>query len=165
MNQAQAGEYVRLLKTAYEAAKSVDPQMTIVTAGLTPTGTDNDDARPDDMYLQWMYDAGAKPYFDVLGAHGAGYQGAADMSPDEAAADPSYGGHASFIFRRVEELRDVMVDNGDDAKQIWLLEFGWTTDNVHQAYAWHRVTEDQKARLHRRRVSVGARRTGRRGSA
>ena len=38
-----------------------------------------------------------------------------------------------------------MVRNGDDAKQVWLLEFGWTSDDVHPAYAWHRVTEDQKA--------------------
>jgi polysaccharide biosynthesis protein PslG len=145
VNQTQAGDYVRLLKSAYEAAKSVDPQMTIITAGLTPTGTDNDDARPDDVYLQWIYDAGGAAYFDVLGAHGAGYRAPPNMSPDEVAADRSYGGHASFSFRRVEQLRDVMVRNGDDAKQVWLLEFGWTSDDVHPAYAWHRVTEDQKA--------------------
>jgi len=145
INQDQAGQYVRLLKAAYEAAKSVDPQMTIITAGLTPTGTDNDDARPDDTYLQWIYDAGGAAYFDVLGAHGAGYRAPPNMSPDEVAADRSYGGHPSFSFRRVEQLRDVMVRNGDDAKQVWLLEFGWTSDEVHPAYAWHRVTEDQKA--------------------
>jgi hypothetical protein len=38
-----------------------------------------------------------------------------------------------------------MVQNGDEAKQVWLLEFGWTSDPVHDAYAWHRVTEEQKA--------------------
>jgi polysaccharide biosynthesis protein PslG len=145
ISQQQAGDYVRLLQLAYQAAKSVDPQMTIVTAGLTPTGTQNDDARPDDQYLQWMYDAGATQWFDVLGAHGAGYKAPPTMSPDDVAADPSYGGHASFSFRRVEQLRDVMVRNGDDAKQVWLLEFGWTSDEVHPAYAWHRVTEQQKA--------------------
>jgi hypothetical protein len=145
INEQQASDYVRLLQLAYQAAKSVDPQMTIVSAGLTPTGTQNDDARPDDVYLQWMYDAGATQWFDVLGAHGAGYKAPPAMSPDDVAADPSYGGHASFSFRRVEQLRDVMVRNGDDAKQVWLLEFGWTSDEVHPAYAWHRVTEDQKA--------------------
>jgi hypothetical protein len=145
INEQQARDYVRMLQLAYQAAKSVDPQMTIVTAGLTPTGTQNDDARPDDQYLQWMYDAGAIQWFDVLGAHGAGYKAPPTMGPDEVAGDPSYGGHASFSFRRVEQLRDVMVRNGDDAKQVWLLEFGWTSDEVHPAYAWHRVTEDQKA--------------------
>jgi hypothetical protein len=146
INQAQAGDYVRLLRLSYEAAKAVDPQMTIVTAGLTPTGTMNETIAQDDVvYLQWMYDAGASAYFDVLGAHGAGYRAPPSMSPDEVAADSTYGGHASFSFRRVEHLRDVMVRNGDDGKQIWLLEFGWTSDEVHPAYAWHRVSEDQKA--------------------
>jgi len=134
-----------MLKIAYEAAKSVDPDMTVITGGLTPTGTMNDEARDDTVYLQWMYDAGAAAYFDVLGAHGAGYKAPPEMSPEEVAADPSYGGHASFAFRRVEQLRQVMERNGDGDKQIWLLEFGWTSDEVNPAYAWHRVSEEQKA--------------------
>jgi len=145
INQDQAGQYVNMLKIAYGAAKSADPSVTVISAGLTPTGTDDDTARPDDTYLQWLYDAGAAAYFDVLGAHGAGYRAPPDMSPADVAADPSYGGHPSFSFRRVEQLRDVMVRNNDAAKQVWLLEFGWTSDEVNPAYAWHRVTEDQKA--------------------
>ena len=46
---------------------------------------------------------------------------------------------------RIEQLRDVMVKNGDADKRVWLLEFGWTTDLVNQAYAWHRVTPEQQA--------------------
>jgi hypothetical protein len=145
INQDQAGQYVSMLRVAYEAAKAADPQITVISAGLTPTGTDNDTARPDDVYLQWMYDAGAGQYFDVLGAHGAGYKAPPDMSPEAVAADPSFGGHPSFSFRRVEQLRDVMVRNGDSGKQVWLLEFGWTSDEVNPAYAWHRVSEQQKA--------------------
>jgi polysaccharide biosynthesis protein PslG len=38
-----------------------------------------------------------------------------------------------------------MERNGDAAKQIWVLEFGWTSDEVNQAYAWHRVSEQEKA--------------------
>ena len=53
--------------------------------------------------------------------------------------------HPSFYFRRVEQLRDVMVKNGDADKQIWLLEFGWTADTVHPNYAWFAVSEDKKA--------------------
>ena len=145
INQDQVREWVNMLKVAYEAAKSVDPDMTVISGGLTPTGTMNDEARDDVVYLQWMYDAGAAAYFDVLGAHGAGYKAPPEMSPDDVAADPSYGGHPSFSFRRVEQLRQVMERNGDGGKQIWLLEFGWTSDEVHPAYAWHRVSEEQKA--------------------
>ena len=145
INEAQAGDYVRLLKTGYEAAKSVDPSIVIITGGLSPTGWSDDTARPDDQYLQWMYDAGARDYFDVLGAHGPGFKAPPSVSPEEAASSPLYGGHRSFTFRRVEDLRQIMVDNGDEAKQIWLLEFGWTTDEMNPAYAWHRVTPDEHA--------------------
>jgi hypothetical protein len=99
---------------------------------------------PINLYLEWMYAAGAKAYFDVLGAHGPGFKAPPDVSPEEAAASPLYGGHRSFTFRRVEDLRAIMVAHGDEAKQIWLLEFGWTTDLVNPAYAWHRVTADQQ---------------------
>src|SRR5215212_2823799 len=143
INAGQAADYVRLLKSAYEAAKAADPKIVVITAGLSPTGWSDDTARPDDQYLNWMYDAGARAYFDVLGAHGPGFKAPPDVSPEEAAADPLYGGHRSFTFRRVEDLRQIMVDRGDAAKQIWLLELGWTTDLVNPAYAWHRVTPEQ----------------------
>jgi hypothetical protein len=103
------------------------------------------DATDDIVYAQWMYDAGARPCFDVMGVHGAGYKAPPWIGPAELAADTSWGGHSSFGFRRVEQLRDVMVRNGDAAKQIWLTEFGWTSDTIHPSYAWHRVTEEQKA--------------------
>ena len=111
---------------------------------MAQTGTDNDDARPDDVYVRWMYEAGAKPYFDVLGAHGHGYKAPPTVSPDEAASNQNWGGHRFFVFRRVEDMRRIMEENGDSDKQIWLLEFGWTSDTVNQAYAWHRVSEEEK---------------------
>ncbi|HZK66634.1 MAG TPA: hypothetical protein VFD42_03710, partial [Chloroflexota bacterium] len=140
-----AAEYVQLLKAGYEAAKRADPNITVIGASLTPTGTYDDSVTPDDVFLQQMYDAGGKAYFDVLGAHGAGYKAPPSMSPEQAAADPSYGGNRIFTFRRVEDLRAVMVRNDDSGKQIWLTEFGWTSDPIHPDYAWHRVTEEQKA--------------------
>jgi len=139
-----ATAYTRLLKTAYEAAKRADPAVVIIAAGLSPTGANNNDVIPDDLFLQQMYDAGAAPYFDVLGAHAPGYKAPPEVSPAEAAANPSYGGHRSFTFRRVEDLRDIMVRNGDGGKQIWVTEFGWTSDPINPAYGWHAVTEEQK---------------------
>jgi hypothetical protein len=92
-----------------------------------------------------MYDAGARDYFDVLGAHAPGYKAPPEMSPEQVAADPGYGGHRVFTFRRVEDLRNVMVRNGDSGKQMWITEFGWTTDTLHPEYSWFAVSEDQKA--------------------
>jgi hypothetical protein len=38
-----------------------------------------------------------------------------------------------------------MVARGDAGKQIWLLEFGWTTDKVNPQYSWYAVTPEQQA--------------------
>ncbi len=140
-----AANYVRLLCTAYRAAKQTSADIVVISAALTPTGTLNSEAANDVVFTQWMYDAGAKPCFDVLGAHGAGYKAPPWVGTAELAANPLWGGDQSFGFRRVEQLRDVMVRNGDAGKQIWLTEFGWSSDPIHPSYAWHRVSEQDKA--------------------
>ena len=38
-----------------------------------------------------------------------------------------------------------MVEQGDGHKQIAILEMGWTTDPIHEAYSWFRVSEEQQA--------------------
>lgn len=143
--EPNAADYVKLLKVAYEAAKKADPNAIIVSAGLSPTGTTSVEARPDDVFLQDMYKAGAKGYFDVMGAHAAGFKAPPEMSPADIAANKDFGGQRFFGFRRVEDLRQIMVQNGDDKKQVMVLEMGWTTDNrPGSPYAWHAVTEKEK---------------------
>ncbi|NLE99551.1 MAG: hypothetical protein GX601_01090, partial [Anaerolineales bacterium] len=50
-----------------------------------------------------------------------------------------------FCFRHVETLREIMVQYGDEHKQVAVLEMGWTTDPVHPDYAWFAVTPEQQA--------------------
>ncbi|MHB0870203.1 MAG: glycoside hydrolase 5 family protein [Chloroflexota bacterium] len=140
-----AAQYVELLRAGFEGAKRADPNVTVLSAGLTPTATFSAEALPDTLYLQQMYEAGARDFFDVLGAHGAGYNAAPETSPEEAAANPTLGGNRVFTFRRVEELRGIMEANGDGGKQIWLTEFGWTADPIHPEFSWFRQTEEVKA--------------------
>lgn len=143
--EPNATEYVELLKVAHEAAKRANPNAMVVTAGLSPTGTTSPEARPDDVYLEEMYQAGAEAYFDVLGVHAAGFKAPPETSPEELASRQDYGGQRFFGFRRVEDLREIMVENGDEDKQVMVLEMGWTTDDrPGSPYAWHAVTEEQK---------------------
>ena len=143
------GDYVKMLRRAYQAIKAADPNAMVISAGLSPTGSWGPEARPDDWYLQAMYDAmggSSNGYFDVLGAHGAGYKSPPEIDPAEVAANPDLGGHRAFAFRRVEDLRAIMVQNGDANKQVALLEFGWTSDpRPESPYNWHAVSEEQKA--------------------
>jgi hypothetical protein len=138
-------EYTEMLKVCYEAIKSADPDAIVISAGLAPTGTGLPDAIPDNEYLQAMYDAGADAYFDVLGLNAPGYKAPPELSPDDAAESEEYGNGRWFAFRHVEDMRQIMVDNGDEDKQIAILEVGWTTDTVNETYAWHAVNEQEQA--------------------
>ncbi|HEY3107180.1 MAG TPA: hypothetical protein VGL23_00405, partial [Chloroflexota bacterium] len=140
-----------MLKVAYKAIKKADPEALVITAGLSPTTTTGRVAVPDLDFAKAMYAAGAKEYFDMLGVHAAGFKAPPELSPDEIARDRRYNngegaGGRIYGFRHAEDLRQVMVANGDAAKRVAVLEFGWTTDNrPNSPYAWHAVTEQQKA--------------------
>jgi polysaccharide biosynthesis protein PslG len=140
IDRNQAADYVRLLGLAYTAAHAADPSVIVITAGLSPTGVTDGHAADDVTYLGWLYAAGLKGKYDVLGAHGN------TQAPEVDAAFGSLPNfpHPSFYFRRIEQLRDVMVSNGEADKRIWLLEFGWTSDSVHPNYSWFAVSEDKK---------------------
>lgn len=143
-----AVQYVALLRESYRRIKQADPDAIVISAGLTPTGTYSPEATPDDVYLEQMYQAmggSSTGYFDVLGVHGAGFKAPPELGPDEAASSPDYGGQRFFCFRRVEDLRRIMERYGDADKQVAVLEFGWTSDQVHPEYGWHAVDEETKA--------------------
>jgi hypothetical protein len=134
--------YARLLKTAYSAIKGVDPNTTVITAGMAPTGTDTEIAMPDIKFYDQMYQAmkgNSDGYFDMLGVHAAGFAAPPEISPDETAANkPLYGGERFFAFRHVEDVRKLMERYGDQDKRVAILEFGWTTDNRPDSpYYWH----------------------------
>jgi len=147
-----AREYTLMLSKAYEAIKKADPNAIVISAGLAPTTELSQRAVPDTQFVQSMYKAGAKPYFDMLGAHGAGYKAPPEMDPGQVATDPNYynvgdpncPGDACriYCFRHVEDLRRIMVENGDAGKRVVVLEFGWTRDErTDSPYYWHRVAD------------------------
>ncbi len=138
--------YVELLKACYLAVKDADPNAIVISAGLAPTDCGADcGSLPDMEFYQAMYDAGAAPYFDMLGAHAPGYMNPPERAPDETAADPALQSRV-WVFRHVEDVRALMLANGDGDKQIAITEMGWTSDTRPDSpYAWHAVTEQQKA--------------------
>jgi hypothetical protein len=108
--------YTELLKVAYQRAKEADPEAVILSAGLAPTTERTERNLEDLIFLQRMYDAGAKDYFDILSVQGYGlWNGPTDRraSPDRA------------NFSRVLLIRELMVQNGDANKPIWASEVGW----------------------------------------
>lgn len=133
-----AAAYVALLAACSTAIRAADPDAKIISAGLSPTGNMDDRALRDDLYLDQMYQAGFQQYVDAVGVHAPGF-----TAPDVDPSVPPQGRWASF--RRVEDLRKIMIANDDAARQMAILETGWTIDPVHPAYNWFAVTEAQQA--------------------
>jgi polysaccharide biosynthesis protein PslG len=144
IDRQAAADYVRLLDLAARAAHAADPSVIVVSAGLAQTGqSDPACCAPDDEYLQWLYDAGFAGTFDALGVN-ANVQCPCPSADPGSVADFN---HPSFYFRRVEQLHNVMLANGDANRQVWLTEFGWTSDQRDPSYAWYATTEERKGDL------------------
>ncbi|MEO8082969.1 MAG: endo-1,4-beta-xylanase [Ardenticatenales bacterium] len=114
--------YVRMLAAAAAAARAADPAAVLIAAPLAiNTETRADSANLNDLaYLREMYDAGARPAFDILAANAFGMERPPDDPP----------GPDRLNFRRIELQREVMIAHGDAGKPIWLSEYGWNAAPV-----------------------------------
>jgi hypothetical protein len=149
-----AANYVQLLQFSYQAIKSANPNMIVVSGALTPAGSVGDLAVDDLDYLNQMYANGAKGFFDALGVHPSGYNCPAngDWRTVEDPTAMSFRGpfnnrHHSWCFRgTMEGYREVMVANGDGQKAIVPTEFGWAVSGNPQPgyeYARDNTPEEQ----------------------
>jgi hypothetical protein len=139
-----AADYVRLLGLAYQAAKAADPSVVVISAGLALTGhSDPSCCAPDDEYLGWMFEAGLSGNYDALGVNANVQCPCVDAQPGSVAGFE----HPSFYFRRIEQLHEMMVAWGDVERQVWLTEFGWTTNQRDPSFAWYATTEERKGGL------------------
>lgn len=102
--QINPSSYVNnMLKPAYQAIKSANPNTLVITGALAPTGVHNGvSVWSDDFYLAGMRDAGAASYMDCLGAH----HNAGATSPDATSGHPADGGgrHYSWYYKPTYDL-------------------------------------------------------------
>ncbi len=145
--------YVALLSAAYQAIKTADPSIIVVSGAPTPAGDVPGAAIDDINYLKAMYAAGLKNVADVIGVHPSGYNCPA-LADWQTVADPSasFRGpfdnrHHSWCFRgTMEGYRQVMVASGDADKHLWPTEFGWAVSSTPQTnyeYAADNTAEEQ----------------------
>lgn len=130
-----AAGYVALLKPAYTTIKLVTPGLPVALAAPASTEGEGDWAVNDLDYLQALYAAGARDYFDVLTAHPYGF----GRPPADAPA--KYRPN----FRRLELYRDLMIANGDAAKSVWITEAGWLTETDDPKSQWQLVSPQTQA--------------------
>ena len=132
--------YVALLREGYVAIKAADPVAFVLTAGLAPTTEKGPLNLNEADFLQGMYDAGARDFFDILAAKPYGF----NTGPYDRRVSP-----AVLNFSRLLLLREVMERAGDGTKAIWAVEFGWNAlppDWEGASSIWGSTSEEEQAR-------------------
>ncbi len=151
--------YTDLLKACYTGVKTADPDAIVISAGLAPTCSGLENGAMNDMqFLQGMYDAGAADYFDVLGLNAPGYNEPPETGyTGDYTDDPADCMAYTARFRHVEDMRDLMIENGDAHKQVAILEMGWPSYEspypdvqfsdlaTYESYGWFAQSEETQA--------------------
>jgi hypothetical protein len=141
--------YTNVVRAAYPPIKRASGAL-VLAGGDSPCATDRARQQWDSRdWLQAMYDDGAKPFFDGLAQHpycwsddwlDAAHQCPLGSNPWSAfammatsfpAPTHDYSGHLVSYTGR--SLRQIMTDNGDGAKPIWITEFGAPTAGTSSA--------------------------------
>lgn len=111
-----SGEYVWILRAAYKAVKGCDPRATVVLGGLQMNGIIPNPwiATKTPNFLQKVYYAGGKPYFDVVNIH--------------PYVLPTTSEGPGYCAKLVRDTVEVMRRNGDAKKPLWITEIGAATN-------------------------------------
>jgi polysaccharide biosynthesis protein PslG len=148
--------YLPLLESGYTGVKTGDPNALVVLGAPSPTTSNVPGSIVDDLtYLQGLYAINggeAIGYFDVMSAHPSGFSNPPDCTPATPQCSLSAAWNTDdsfFAFTRVSEYHDIMVQNGDGAKPIWLTEFGYCSNTPPPpGYEYCRyLTEQQQAQF------------------
>jgi hypothetical protein len=144
--------YVEMLRLAYQAIKSRDPNIIVVSGALSPAGgpftdpnnPDRVTVMDDFVYFQHMLNAGFLNYCDCVGAHHNGINIPPDVNCDGTYEDPNaqFRGywdppqppHHSWCFKTtLEGYHDLIVGAGGD-KPLCVTEFGWASAEGFDGY-------------------------------
>ena len=138
--EVEIPRYFETVKAGYLAIKRTEPTAIVVLGSLLATGTDDPAiavSAPTFLRKLYAYKKGQiRGLFDALGFHPAsainppeahfpGQPGSGVCPPGLGATAPCYRDAPDFYFRQVEDMRRIMEEHGDWAKQLWITEFGW----------------------------------------
>ena len=105
--------YTKLLTGAAPGIRAADPNAIIVTGGTV--GNNHD-------FVRGIYANGGKDSFDAVGVH---TDTACLVAPPTFFYREPDGDVGRYTFAGYREVHQVMADNGDGNKPIWMTELGW----------------------------------------
>jgi len=118
--------YTAILKAVYTTLKGVngtggvDPTSTVIAGALAPIQDFFGLTASPQTFLAAMYAAGAKGFFDAISVHPYEFNQVLKFSQG--------GGLNVFsALYQVQQMRAIMVQNGDSDKLIWATEYGFQT--------------------------------------
>ena len=142
-------DYMDLLVGAARAIKAADPKAIVVSGALASTETNWPTVAMSDLrYYDGMFrDPRFAEVVDIVGVHpGAHSNPPESLWPDKPGPGPNFVTSREFYFRRVEDVRTLMLKHGLAAKPVWVTEFGWATQNTSQYYDYgNQITYEQQA--------------------
>jgi hypothetical protein len=148
-----AERYVEMLRLAYRAVKSRDPNIMVISGALSPTGVNCNVSWPecqptgrpiivdDFVYFEQMIAAGFLNYCDCVGAHHNGINIPPDAQCDGSFEDPSAESRGywdnpdhSWCFRTTLEGYHERVASAGSDKPLCVTEFGWPSAEGFDGY-------------------------------
>lgn len=136
---SDVGYYMDMLVGAAQAVHAADPNALVVSGALASTETNWPTvAMSDTRFYEGMFkDPRFAQVVDIVGVHpGAASNPPESLWPDKPGPGPNFVTSREFYFRRVEDVRTLMVKNGIAHKPVWVTEFGWATQNTSQYYEY-----------------------------
>lgn len=111
---ANGAGYAAYLKASYTAIKQVNPDAVVLTGGLAAAADEGNNTSPT-TFISTLYASGAQNYFDAIALHPYSYPIAASYSATWNS------------WQQMSSIRQLMLNNGDSAKKIWITEYGTPT--------------------------------------
>lgn len=96
-------DYTALLKATYTEIKKIDLELKVLLGGLSGIPYE---------YIEGIYQAGGKDFFDIMAVHPYRYPNAPEQ-------------HS--LKDDLDKLRQLMTRYGDAEKPVWITEIGWPT--------------------------------------
>jgi hypothetical protein len=135
VNGLRAEDYVELLRIAYTAIKTVDPNVMVISGALAPTGvSDGVTAWDDFVYMDQLIAAGMLNYADCVGAHHNGINVSPAYTWDAVPNDPNaiFRGpfdnpHHSWSFRSTLQAYASKIALAGGRQKLCVTEFGWAS--------------------------------------
>lgn len=127
-------EYIDLLEAGYRGVRAGDPRATVITAGLAPTGLDDQYNAVDTfIFLEKLIAQGAFQFSDAIGVHIDGFNNPPEARCcGDAESDPRFDeSYHFFYYDMLQNHRTILNRRGGRAVPLWITHLGWgTADNA-----------------------------------